>query len=264
MNWLAQLRLLHRAWRYALRTERDEIAVVLAAIRAGDCVLDIGAHKGAFTYWMARQAGSAGKVLAFEPIPELAEYMRSVRAAFGGDRIEVFQCGLSDADGQATLYFPGRHLGCASIEIAHDVMRPHVEITTAKLDSLLAERGWDRPIAFIKCDVEHHELAVFIGARARLAKDKPTLLFESGNLVTEPDCCQPVFRFLESLGYVGYFFCDSRLVPLSDFDPQRHLVGTYGNHNFVFSHPRQVRWDSLERPFALTRLDSAIESSRAA
>ena len=249
MNLRERLRLLHRAWRFALRTEKHEISLVRRLIRRGECVVDIGAHKAAFTYWMAKRVGKEGLVLAFEPIPELAEYLRKFAACFAEGRVKVFESALSNQEGTATLHFAGRHLGGASIEIAQDVMRPPIEVSMTTLDRCLSDLDLNRPVSFIKCDVEHHELAVFQGARDTLTKCKPILLFESGNLVNGQSVYQPVFELLESEGFIGYFFCGPSLCPIDQFDRKKHYVRQRGNDNFVFAHPERVAQDPLYTRF---------------
>jgi FkbM family methyltransferase len=245
-----RLRLLHRAYRYAWRTERYEIALVRALVRPGECVVDVGAHKAAFAYWMARAVGPRGLVLAFEPMPELASYLRVVAASFPCGQLQFIEAALSNCAGRAMLHFAGDHLGTASIEIQEDKFKPPVEVRTETLDGLLAARNSDCRVSFIKCDVEHHELAVFQGARETLSQAKPILLFESANLANGQDCNQKVFGFLQSLGFVGYFFDRGRLVPVTGYEPARHHAPTV-NQNFVFTHPNRVSWQSLVPPYSV-------------
>ncbi len=131
MNLYQRLRLLHRAWRYRLRTERREIGVVRRLARPGDLVLDIGANRGAFTYWMAKTVGASGLVLAFEPIPELAAYLETLAATFVRGQVQVFDHALSNRQGRATLHFAGRHLGASSLETGKDILGPPIEVRVA-------------------------------------------------------------------------------------------------------------------------------------
>lgn len=251
MRLYDRLRLLHRAYRYARRTEKHEIALVRALIKPGQSVIDIGAHKAAFSYWMAKAVGPRGLVLAFEPMPELARYLRQVMQAFPRGQLQAVEMALSNTSGTALLHFAGDHLGAASIEINEDKLKPPVEVRTETLDAYLAARYPDRKFSFIKCDVEHHELAVFEGAGATLEKHRPILLFESANLATGQDCCQKVFAYLASLGFTGYFFDAARLTPLAEYDPARHAAPDL-NQNFVFTHPARVEWKSLAPPYGAT------------
>ncbi len=73
-----RLRWLYRAWRYRLLLERQEVRALRRHLTAGDTAIDIGAHKGAFTYWMLRRVGRDGLVLAFEPQRPLAVALREL------------------------------------------------------------------------------------------------------------------------------------------------------------------------------------------
>ena len=254
MKLTEKLRLWHRAWRFVTRTEKHEIALVRSVIRRGELVLDIGAHKAGFTYWMSKSVGPSGHVIAFEPIPHLASYLRDVASVVNGGAIEVVETALSDSIGTADLYFPGPHLGCASLETKSTMLQDPVTVPTTTLDRFMAERDDNRRISFLKCDVEHHELAVFEGATETLAQHKPIMLFESGNLHNGSDHYTPVFELLSSLGYIGHFFNEAELVSIDDFDSKHHSAPDDGYQNFLFSHPAQTRWEVLHRPFIATNV----------
>ena len=99
-------RLMHRAWRYRLRTERPEVAFVRRHLAAHQTAIDVGAHRGAFIYWMLRAVGDAEQVVAVEPIPELAAYLRTFGDVGGYSRLQVVEAALSDAPGT-------RHAPCS-------------------------------------------------------------------------------------------------------------------------------------------------------
>lgn len=244
-----KLRLWHRAWRFIAKTEKHEIALVRSVVSPGELVLDIGAHKAGFTYWMSKAVGSHGRVIAFEPIPHLAAYLRDVASVVRGGTIEVVETALSNEIGKAELFFPGPHLGCASLETTRTLLQDPITVTTTTLDRFMANQPQDQRVSFIKCDVEHHELAVFEGATETIAKHRPILLFESGNLHNGQDHYQPVFELLKSLGFEGRFFNGSELVIIDEFDAERHDAPSDGYQNFLFSHPSQTHWDVLRRPF---------------
>ena len=54
-------------------------------VRAGDTVIDGGAHTGRHTIPLARVVGPDGMVIAFEPLAKVAETLRSLLARFGFD-----------------------------------------------------------------------------------------------------------------------------------------------------------------------------------
>ena len=82
-------RLIHRAWRYRLRTESPEGKFLLEHLEAGQTALDLGAHKGALSYWMCRRVRRSGKVIAFEPLPELAAYLRHIQRVYPLPQLKV-------------------------------------------------------------------------------------------------------------------------------------------------------------------------------
>lgn len=235
MSFHRRVRLIHRAWRYRLHAERHEIALVRSVLRPGDCAADIGAHKAAFTYWMAKQV-SDGCVFAFEPNPQLAGYLREVAADYPTGRIRVVETALSDREGTAVLHFPGEHLGSASLELADDVLQPPIDVKTISLDSYFESIHWNTPLRLIKCDVEYHELAVLQGAQQTLSQHKPIVLIESGDFVNERFRLQPVNRYLNELGYLGCFFHRSCLVPIEHYDPEIHTPVDDDHQNYVYTH----------------------------
>ena len=88
MNILEKAHVIHRSWRYRLRHEKDSIKYVLGLNLDGAIALDIGANKGIYTYWLSKKVGKDGKVIAFEPQPELGEYLNDLKKSF--DR-QVFE-----------------------------------------------------------------------------------------------------------------------------------------------------------------------------
>ena len=55
-------------------------SALLAAIKPGDNVWDVGANVGFYTQLFADVVGPDGKVIAFEPSPEAFETLRSLAA----------------------------------------------------------------------------------------------------------------------------------------------------------------------------------------
>ena len=49
-----RFRFLWRAWRYRWLLDPAEIRAIRARLQPGDFAIDIGVHKGAYSYWMAK------------------------------------------------------------------------------------------------------------------------------------------------------------------------------------------------------------------
>lgn len=156
-----------------------DIGIIDTMCRPGDCVLDIGANVGDWAMPFALRVGPSGRVLAFEPVPYLAESVAKTARVNRQDWVEVHQLALSDRDGSSDFSVErgnsgGSRLGQAAGDFSF------ISVAMRRLDSLLAERPDVDRIDFIKIDVEGHELGVLRGATATLARFRPTLVLECG------------------------------------------------------------------------------------
>jgi FkbM family methyltransferase len=239
MRFLDRLHMYHRVWRYRLVSERDELSFVLSRDLRGATVVDIGANRGIYSYWLHRKVGPQGRVIAFEPQPELAQWLTDFKRSFGLSQLEIVGQGLSSACGESTLVRPRQHWGAASLErtSAADCDVLHIPLTT--LDHFFSDARYG-PVRLIKCDVEGHEDSVFRGGARLLARDHPDLLFEYKDPLVSSGS---TFPLLQELGYRGYFFFRRRLVPLSRYHELRPQI-KHPYLNFVFMHqPNDARTD---------------------
>jgi hypothetical protein len=77
---------------------------MMRLLRRGAVVADVGANLGYFTLLMADLTGAEGRVLSFEPNPELARRLRKSIAINGFARFtDFYQCGLGGAEGWAVM-----------------------------------------------------------------------------------------------------------------------------------------------------------------
>jgi len=212
-------------------------------VRAGDLVVDVGCNIGIYAFWFARRVGRSGRVIALDPAPACVQYLRAAALQLNLAQITVLDCGASDAPGSVELHIPIEH---GDARLTRATLGPTagpaqvVQVEVAPLDELLRDR--DRPVSFVKCDVEGHELAVLRGASRLLGKDRPTLLVECEQRHLQFDM-QVTFDFLHGFGYEGWFL-DSSGVPrrLQEFSPAVHQApyNTPGArsyiNNFLFLH----------------------------
>jgi len=227
-----------RARRYGRRVDPQEIRWMLDLLGPGDLLVDVGAHKGGYTYLMRRAVGASGAVLACEPQPELAAYLRGCVQDFGWTNVTVLECALSSEWGRRTLWRPADSPSpAASLDGASLPPGPighEVEVDT--LDRVLGVHAPGRPVRLVKVDVEGHELEVLAGARATLEHDRPALLVECEARHAPHRSVADVFAWLEALGYRGSFFLGGARHDVAGFDPGRHQIERrrpYVN-NFVF------------------------------
>jgi FkbM family methyltransferase len=217
-----RLRFLYRALRARFRDQRREIQAILGALQPGDVAVDAGAYKGSYLYWMSR-AAAGGRVVAFEPQPELSAYLQRASCSLGLRNVTVESAGLSDHRGRGTLSvlgagtWPGASF--ESVVAARGPCR-RLDVAVVSLDEYF--RGEPRRIGAIKVDVEGHELQVFRGAERILREHSPLLVFECEQRNLSQGTVSDVLAHLRARGYDGFFVQRSRLVPISEFRPDVH------------------------------------------
>lgn len=147
--------------------EPDLLAAMRERAVPGSLALDIGAHMGTHTIWLAAVCGC--RVISYEPVPELAAMLRAnVEANHLQDRVQVIECALSDHAGQGEMVNPGINSGQSRL-----VPRPGGSVEIRTLDSF----SW-LDVALMKIDVEHHEMRVLAGGDETVKRWMPLLFVE--------------------------------------------------------------------------------------
>jgi FkbM family methyltransferase len=221
-SWLTNesLRFRLRALKARFRDQRTEFAVIGAHLRPGDIVCDIGANKGSFVYWLSRWVGH-GRVVAFEPLPDLAQRLAEVCRAIRLDNVTVEAKAVYSHSGQQELFLPlghqpGASLARATVEAKNFTTLP---VPLVSLDEYF--EASDR-IALLKIDVEGAELGVFRGAERILRQHAPLLVFECENRHLAPGKVFDVFSYLTAFGYEGSFILQDEVLPIGSFDAAIH------------------------------------------
>lgn len=234
------LRLLARAWKYRRKLDPAEVRFVLDTVKPGDRVIDLGSHKGAYTYWLAKAVGKSGRVVAVEPQKNLAERLGRLMEA--RPNVGVKWAAISDTTGTGTLSLrpDGSSHGASINGFSDGNVGATVSVPTITLADLMAEQKLDR-LDFIKCDVEGHEGAVFHASRAVIEREKPTILLEceDRHAQGEHGGVAGLRRIFEPMGYRIRFFKGGKLLPMSEFEAKRDQNYGHGEYcnNFVLDHP---------------------------
>lgn len=163
-----------RAVASAREWEPQVVAVLRTRLQEGMCFLDVGANIGYFTAFAANAVGSAGRVVALEPMDKNLQliYATIVRNGFTHVRVEPFAA--SDATEVVCM---GTHGGSSNGEIVREWSRSDRPLyaQTRRLDDLLAgEHRFD----VVKFDIEGHELNAWRGFARTLERDRPIVLTE--------------------------------------------------------------------------------------
>lgn len=169
--------------------EPEQTGLLARSLRPGDTFLDLGAHVGFHTLLAARLVGPAGWVVAFEPSPRNARYLRRHLALNGCGNVRVEEAAVSDAAG-AARFLHGRGTGTGRLSGAGGV-----EVRTVALDGYCAEHGLSP--AAVKIDVEGAELAVLRGAEEILTRCRPLVFLSTHGAEAHGAC----LRWLRERGY---------------------------------------------------------------
>lgn len=235
--------------RRALRTGEVELSIVEDLCVPGQKMIDVGANVGIYSY-LAKEIGA--HVYAVEPNPVMAKRLQ----ANVGNKVTVFPFALSDNTGDAVLSIPYEEgIEVSSRSSLEADANPGFEIHTLTVTKKTLDELELSDIAFIKIDVEGHELSVLRGATKALATCRPNLLIEIEER-HHAGATSKAFTYLKEFSYAGYFILGDNLHKVEMFDPKRHQrkedaknVFSARNrnyiNNFIFIHPS--RGDVINR-----------------
>jgi FkbM family methyltransferase len=220
MNWFKRLRTRFRLLRYRWSAGPAEMRYLLGRQFSGGSVLDIGAHRGEYSYWMHQHFGDDTRVVAFEPQPELAEFLGEFKESFHLDRMQVAPVGLSSQSGSLRMHRPRTKWNAATVdEFCYDDDHTEVfDVPVTTIDEYLDAHPELRPVRFIKCDVETHEAEVLAGAERTLREDRPEILVEWST--PRKAYRDRMYRLAQRLGYAIFQFECGRLAPCTS--AERH------------------------------------------
>ncbi len=171
-------------------------------IQAGDTVLDIGGNIGVYSRFCSQFAGPAGRVIALEPVPQTFSYLQGNVRALGLRNVTCINVAASDTDSDdRTMFVPEYPTGGENLYEASLCSNGNVRVKTVRLDTLFPELS----PAFIKIDVEGHELSCLQGGLELLRRAHPAVMIEVMH--------EETFVLMQSLGYRTCSFLDGEFRP---------------------------------------------------
>ena len=193
------------------RSSEQELEFLDRIIPERAVTIDVGANCGLYTRKLARLSR---KVHAFEPSHKMAEILRRTSAP----NVSVHEIALSDQVGEAELFIPKDNdqlvYGLASLEqrpISSGQTVASARVPMARLDAIVHEE-----VAFVKIDVEGHELNVLSGGVELLENSQPVFLVEAEDR-HRAQATQLLFEFFEARCCRGYFLMDGGALPVDQF-----------------------------------------------
>jgi FkbM family methyltransferase len=145
--------------------ERQALAAAVARVRAegrGFCFVDIGANVGAYSLFVAAQAGQgdvagpAARILAIEPQPDVFARLVANIGFNGFGSIMAVDCAVADKPGELTLFIDPLNKGESSVRLLRTSAATSVKVPARTLVALLSDQGYTHVDA-LKIDVEGAE-----------------------------------------------------------------------------------------------------------
>ncbi|MGH9879467.1 MAG: FkbM family methyltransferase, partial [Nitrososphaerales archaeon] len=140
--------------------------------KAGDVVLDIGAHIGKYSVIGGKSVGPSGKVIAIEADPDNFKVLRlNIETNHLQDRVYAINAAVWNEVTTISLFrdvFSGRHSVCKRAENS-------VQVKTVTVDAIVRQDSLTK-IDWMKVDIEGAEYAVLLGAKETIATKKLILL----------------------------------------------------------------------------------------
>ena len=209
---------------------RSEITAAVRFIQPGDTVFDVGANCGDWSREIKRRCPGV-RLVMFEP----QDACHAALAAIDGTLVRA---AIGDAVGTAELHTPGGPAGNASLHERRDSYWAGAEFHPITVPVTTLDAVWADRIAFLKMDIEGHELAALRGA-ARLLSGRMigAIQFEfgSGNINSRTSF-RDFWDLLTGRGYaINRLLPGGALLPIPRYDES--LEHYRGVSNYVAVAP---------------------------
>jgi FkbM family methyltransferase len=196
----------------------------------GDTFIDIGANMGCFTLVGSELVGSRGRVIAFEPIENVAVLLEQNVRMNGQENVTIVKKAVYEENTVLPFYLARKeNLGMSSM-FRHDTESGSiVNVDALTLDSYLKSDNITK-LKLIKIDIEGAELPALRGMERTIDQFKPILLVEiSPAVIHSSGERSRVFQYLEKKNY-------DRFVVQADgelFRPGDDQLNDYTNYLFL-------------------------------
>jgi FkbM family methyltransferase len=180
--WM-QLRLPAEALIWQGKHDTEVQNAILAAVRPGDIVYDIGAHIGTMALGTTLLVGKLGRVVAFDGDPENIARLEDHRARNElGDCLRVVHAAVWSRSASDGIEFRRGATAKSQGGVEADGNRPVlgsgdvINVPAVSLDDFIA--AGEAPPQLVKIDVEGGEYEVLRGGAKLFAQDRPLVIAE--------------------------------------------------------------------------------------
>ncbi len=182
-------------------------AIYSRRISSGNTVVDGGAHTGLHTLPLATLVGTAGRVIAVEPVPETKAILHARVKHLSLSQVEIVEFALSDTPGPVEFTVVRNattRSGIVEVPCPFETDVERVTVERILLDDLLEGIS---DLRFLKLDLEGGEYHALRGAMRSIQAHRPLLIFERSFQAPEWYGYTPC-DFFDLFDSLGYRMCD--------------------------------------------------------
>lgn len=167
-------------------------------VKAGDIVLDAGAHHGGLTVVYSQKVKEEGKVFSFEPDSRNLEVLyKNLNLNSNYNNVDAIEKGLWNRE-ETVVFFEAGNVGSSMFYEGEHSKK--VSIPTTSIDIFCAEQNIDK-LSFIKMDIEGAEIEALEGAVNSIIKYKPNFAIASYHIVNNIQTYFAVEEFFKNINY---------------------------------------------------------------
>jgi FkbM family methyltransferase len=218
-------------------------------VNPGMTVIEAGANIGTHTLTLARLAGPAGRVHAFEPQRRIFQMLCANLALNDIGNVFAHPVGVGAANGMMSLppIDYTKFGNFAGVELSTEEGEP-VEVRS--IDSY----GFDK-VGFMKIDVESMEVDVLRGSLETITRCRPVIFFENDRL----DGVGEAMMMLFGQGYRCWWHLSTPFNPANYFGQEQDIWKGVAASNNMICLPREICTPALLE--AISHLPEALEPS---
>jgi len=225
-----------------------EIEFLPSFIRNGDVVVDIGANRGEYSFYLSKFVGENGMVLAFEPGNRAFKILRKIKDYYKLNNLRIYNMAVTNKIGNETLIVPYFNRQ-SQLQTEQPIKGRKENVITNTLDNFLNDEHLSH-VEFIKCDTEGSEYLVFSGAVNSIGKFKPVILVEIADLhsIRFGHNASDILELLKGHGYALYYYHHEikkliktdKIELKTDSHVWSRKSGNLSNNNYFFIHSSKV------------------------
>ncbi|MCC6569425.1 MAG: FkbM family methyltransferase [Anaerolineales bacterium] len=183
-------------------------------IRAGDVVVDLGAHIGGFSV-RAAQLAAPGNVYAYEASRSNFDMLAENKKMNNIENLHAHHAAVSDIRGEMEFFLPGDNGALGSL--LQDANSPRERVRAVTLADILSENGIER-VDCLKMDIEGAEYAILANCSRETLQKIRYIVMEYHEFVDDSRSHRDLVRHLESHGF--------QVAVEGGIFPQKILFGT--------------------------------------